>query len=50
MGFEKGTILFFRELRDLVSEKDTVGRLNREEQSRLRKLAIVKAELCTCSE
>jgi len=52
MGFEKDTILFFRELRDLVSDKDreVVDRLIREEQSHLRKLALVKAELCTCGE
>lgn len=47
MGFEKDTILFFRELRDLVTEKDkgVIDRLIQEEQSHLRKLAIIKAEI-----
>lgn len=47
MGFEKDTILFFRELKDLISEKDKeiINTLIKEEQSHLRKLAIVKAEL-----
>lgn len=51
MGFEKDTILFFQELRDLVSEKDqsTIDRLIDEEKSHLRKLAIVKAELLEAS-
>lgn len=52
IGFEKDTILFFRELKELVSEKDReiVDRLIKEEQSHLRKLAIVKGELCSsCS-
>src|SRR5690606_36642465 len=52
IGFEKDTILFFRELKELVSEKDqaVVDRLIQEERSHLRKLAIVKGELCSgCS-
>lgn len=49
LGFEKDTILFFRELKELVSEKDqqVVEQLIKEEQSHLRKLAIVKGELCS---
>lgn len=48
IGFEKDTILFFRELKELVSEQDreVVDRLIKEEQSHLRKLAIIKGELC----
>ncbi|NLC77268.1 MAG: ferritin family protein [Clostridia bacterium] len=48
IGFEKDTILFFRELLDLVSEKDrqVVEQLIEEEKSHLRKLAIIKGELC----
>jgi len=41
MGFEKETILFFHDLRDLVPEghKETVARIIAEEKSHLRRLA-----------
>ena len=47
MSFEKDTILFFKELKDLVSEKDKeiIDILIQEEKTHLRRLAIVKAEL-----
>jgi rubrerythrin len=41
MGFEKDTLLFFYDLRDMVSEKDreTVSAVIREEKKHLRRLA-----------
>jgi rubrerythrin len=41
MGFEKDTLLFFYDLRDMVSEADqeTVSGVIREEQKHLRRLA-----------
>lgn len=44
MGFEKDSILFFLELKDMVSEKDqrVVEQLIQEEKTHLKKLAAVK--------
>jgi rubrerythrin len=41
MGFEKDTLLFFYDLRDMVSEKDrkTISAVIREEKKHLRRLA-----------
>lgn len=47
MGFEKDTILFFLELRNMVSEKDrkVVEKLVQEEKTHLKKLALALKEL-----